>query len=31
VTFFSWLFFYMLFVRVLNVPFPDPLLPSFFQ
>jgi putative tricarboxylic transport membrane protein len=31
VTFFSWLFFYMLFERMLNVPFPDPLLLSFFQ
>ena len=31
VTFFSWLFFYMLFERLLNVPFPDPLLLSFFQ
>ena len=28
VTFFSWLFFYMLFERMLNVPFPDPLLLS---
>ncbi len=31
VTFFSWLFFYALFERMLNVPFPDPLLLSFFQ
>jgi putative tricarboxylic transport membrane protein len=31
VTFFSWLFFYMLFERILNVPFPDPVLLSFFQ
>ena len=31
VTFLSWLFFYMLFERMLNVPFPDPLLLSFFQ
>src|SRR5688572_22254023 len=31
VTFFSWLFFYMLFERMLNVPFPDPLLLSWFQ
>jgi putative tricarboxylic transport membrane protein len=31
VTFFSWLFFYALFERILNVPFPDPLLLSFFQ
>jgi TctA family transporter len=31
VTFFSWLFFYMLFERMLNVPFPDPLLLSIFS
>jgi hypothetical protein len=31
VTFFSWLFFYLLFERMLNVPFPDALLLSFFQ
>lgn len=31
VTFCSWLFFYMLFERMLNVPFPDPLLVRFFQ
>ena len=31
VTFLSWLFFYMLFERMLNVPFPDPLLLPFFQ
>jgi putative tricarboxylic transport membrane protein len=31
VTFFSWLFFYALFERMLNVPFPDPLLLSWFQ
>jgi hypothetical protein len=31
VTFCSWLFFYLLFERMLNVPFPDPLLLSFFQ
>jgi hypothetical protein len=31
VTFFSWLFFYMLFERMLNVPFPDPLLLSLFS
>ena len=31
VTFFSWLFFHMLFERILNVPFPDPLLLSIFS
>jgi putative tricarboxylic transport membrane protein len=31
VTFFSWLFFYALFERMLNVPFPDPLLFSLLQ
>ncbi|MPZ77636.1 MAG: hypothetical protein GEU77_14050 [Deltaproteobacteria bacterium] len=31
VTFFAWLFFYVLFERMLNVPFPDGLLLSFFQ
>jgi putative tricarboxylic transport membrane protein len=31
VTFFSWLFFYMLFERMLNVPFPDAVLLSLFQ
>jgi hypothetical protein len=30
VTFFSWLFFYVLFERMLNVPFPDPVLLSFY-